>query len=437
MPWQRHVADVALEVDPATGRYAYKLIIVTVPRQSGKTLLAGAAMTHRALVVPAGRCWVTMQTQKDTVDWLVNEFWPLLGPLGREVHLRKSAGSEHIRWTRTGGMVRPFPPTETGLHSKLSDLVVVDEGWAFDQAQGMALDQAIVPTQATRPNAQVLKVSTAGTAASVWWLGTVETGRAAVAADTGRGTAYFEWSCPDDLDPTDPGSWPVYHPAYGRTISAESMQSALVLLGPDEFARAYGNRWVNTSARVIPLDAWRAAAEPSAELPPAGIVAVGFDAAVDRSDSSIVVCWRDAAGVAHLEVADHRPGTSWLVPRLLELVARWAPPIIGYDAAGPVLDLADEAGRAGLDVVGLKAREYAAACAALLDGLTGDPAGVRYRPHPALDAAAAAAVRRPLGDAWAWGRRASAGSLAPLTAGTVALWAADHAPAPLGDFRVY
>src|SRR5215471_10973954 len=36
MPWQSYVADVALEVDE-DGRFAYQLVIVTVPRQSGKT----------------------------------------------------------------------------------------------------------------------------------------------------------------------------------------------------------------------------------------------------------------------------------------------------------------------------------------------------------------------------------------------------------------
>jgi hypothetical protein len=434
MPWQKYVADVATEVD-ADGRFCYKLVEVTVPRQSGKSLLDGVAMAHRALIVPAGRVWFTMQTGKDSVDWLLNEFWPLLGALGAEVHLRRAAGSEHIKWHRSGGLVRPFPPNETGLHSKVSDLVVVDECWAFDQMQGQAIDMGVVPTQATRPNAQTWKVSTAGTARSLWWLGTVEAGRAAVNAGRDSGVAYFEWSCPDELDPCAPSSWPVYHPAYGRTIGPESMQAALDQLGPDEFARAYGNRWVSTAARVIPAEAWRVAAEEPADMP-AGAVAVGFDAAVDRSDGAIVVAWRDEGGIAHLEVADQRPGTGWMVDRLEEIVARWAPVAVAFDEAGPVLDLADAARRADLDVVGLKAREYAGACSGLLEALCAEPPTVRYRPHPALDAAALAAVRRPLGDAWAWGRRQSAGSIAALTAATVALWALDHAPAALGDFHI-
>ncbi len=34
MPWQQHVADVAFEVNPETGRLAYREIVLTVPRRS-------------------------------------------------------------------------------------------------------------------------------------------------------------------------------------------------------------------------------------------------------------------------------------------------------------------------------------------------------------------------------------------------------------------
>jgi hypothetical protein len=436
MPWQQYVADVALEVDP-DGRFAYQLVVVTVPRQSGKTTLFGSVLEHRAITLPRARCWFTAQSGRDAVDWFLNEHEPLLARLGGVYRFRRANGSEAVRWPASGGMVRPFPPTPDSLHGKTSDLVVIDEPWAFDPVRGSQLDQAIVPTQATKPNAQVWKVSTAGDASSVWWLGTVEAGRAAVDQDRRSGVAYFEWACPPDLDPTEAVSWPVYHPAFGITIGPESMQAALDMLGRDEFARAYGNQWVSTLARVIPVEAWRRAAEDPAELPPAGQVALAFDVAVDRSDAAVVAAWRDETGVAHVEVADQRPGVGWLADRVAELVERWRPVVVAYDNAGPAPDVADVLTRAGLTLEGLKARDYAAACAGLLEALCAPEPLVRYRPHPALDAAAGWAVRRALGDAWAWGRRQSSGSLAALTAATVAVWAVDHAPADLGAFRIY
>lgn len=440
MPWQQYVADVGLEVEvleDGRQRFVYALVLVTVPRQSGKTTLFGGVMEHRAILVPSARVWFTMQTAKDAVDWLTNEHWPLLGPFGNHASLRRMAGSEHIKWRTSGGLVRPFPPNPTGLHGKVSDLVVIDECWAFDALRGQQLDQAIVPTQATRPNAQVWKCSTAGDGTSMWWLGAVEQGRAAATAGRTNGLAYFEWACPDDLEPGDPASWPQYHPAYGRTIGAESMQAALDMLGPDEFARAYGNRWVSMVARVIPLGAWRAARDEEAPIPEAEHMALGFDVALDRSDACIVAAWRDEGGRGHIEVADHRPGVGWLPERLTELAEKWRPRALGFDAAGPAIDVADACARAGLEPEGLKAREYAAACAGFLEALMASPPMLRIRPHAALDTAAGVAARRSVADAWAWGRRQSATSISPLTAATVALWAYDHAPERAGAFRVF
>src|SRR5215471_4127085 len=295
MPWQAFVADVALEVDDA-GRFCYALVIITVPRQSGKTTLFAVVMDQRALMIQRARVWFTQQSGQDAVDWLINEHWPLLAPFGNACSLRRAAGSQHVRWKLSGGLVRPFPPTPDSLHSKVSDLVVVDECWAFDYVRGKQLDQAIVPTQATKPNAQVWKVSTAGDATSTWWLGAVEAGRAAAAAGRTEGIAYFEWTVPEGLDPCDPDVWPLYHPAYGITQHRASLQAALEILGPDEFARAFGNRWTSQVARVIPLEAWRRCADDDAPLPVVGELALAFDVAVDRSEAAITAAWRDGSG---------------------------------------------------------------------------------------------------------------------------------------------
>src|SRR3989337_1953016 len=52
MPWQNFVADVAMEVDPKTGKLAYRYVILKIQRQAGKTTLTRAAAVHRALAFP-------------------------------------------------------------------------------------------------------------------------------------------------------------------------------------------------------------------------------------------------------------------------------------------------------------------------------------------------------------------------------------------------
>jgi hypothetical protein len=69
-------------------------------------------------------------------------------------------------------------------------------------------------------------------------------------------------------------------------------------------------------------------------------------------------------------------------------------------------------------------REVGHAFGQLVDGVMpeeGEPT-VRVLPHPALDAAVAGAVTRPLGDAKAWDSKAASVDICPLVAATFAAW---------------
>jgi hypothetical protein len=443
MPWQRLVADVGLEIDPRSGLFAYSAVGVTVPRQSGKTTLTGATGEHRALYRPQQRVWYTAQTREVARDWLVNEHTPALGlsPLGPYARIRRAQGSEGITYPN-GSLFRIFAPLPAALHSKQSDLVVLDEIWAHDLDRGRQLDQAVTPTQATRPGAQVWKVSTAGDENSLWLWETVTRGRAAV--DNGRrdGVAYFEWSCPDDLDPTAPSSWERFHPAYGVTIGVAQMKAALDELGPAGFARAYANRWPDgmgtSAAPKIPPGRWAAVQVPPITAVPAGVqVAIGFDCARDRSTGAVAVAWREPGGRLRVELAESRPGTGWMAERISELTHRWAPVGVGYDGAGPGLDIADTLATSGLAVSPIRGRDWAAACTGWLAAVT--ERRIRVGAHPSLNSAAESAPGRDTGDGgWVWHRRGSLTPIAPVVATTAAVWALDHPTlAPVASWTAF
>ena len=66
MPWQRLVARVASERHPDDPkRFRYHTVILTVPRQSGKTTLMRAILAQRALVNRNRSAFYTAQTGKD------------------------------------------------------------------------------------------------------------------------------------------------------------------------------------------------------------------------------------------------------------------------------------------------------------------------------------------------------------------------------------
>lgn len=421
--------------------------MLVVARQAGKSVLTGAVAHDRVLTGAGRRVWYTAQTGRDAADWLRDEQVPALAAIpaltGR-YRTRMAQGSESIRWPALGSILRVFPPTRDALHGRQSDLVAVDEAWAFDLARGAELMQAIVPTQATRPGAQTWIVSAAADEHGTWLHEWTVRGAAAVAAqrsgdpDAPR-IAFLDFGVPDGADATDPDVVAAYHPAYGTLIDSPRLHAARDALGAAGFARAYGCRHQLAAADrpAVDLAAFAALHDPDAAQPAPGALALAFDTSVDRSDAAIVAAWRDPAGLARVAVLDAAAGTAWVVPRLLALVERWAPPIVGYDRAGPAPDLADELHRAlhppgrspsVATVTGLQAREYAAACAAFRHHV--DAGTLRHTDSAPLAAALAVAGTRDLGDAWAWARRHADATIAALTAATVALWCADRLPPP-------
>jgi hypothetical protein len=425
MPWQQYVADVGGEVDHR-GLCVYSLVVVSVPRQSGKTTLDLAQSVQRCLAAPRRKVWHTAQTGQDArKKWRELADDVMASPLRDLVdgRPRSSNGAESLVFVN-GSNLRPHPPTRDALHGEQSDLNNVDEGWVFDDAQGADLFQAIQPTQATRPGAQTWVWSTRGDRGSTWFHGLID----AIRAGAIPRAALFDWGVPDGEDPTDLDVVARHHPAIGHTIEREALEAAQGIMLPGEFARAYGNVATGNAERVIPLDAWTDAATAD-ELPP-GRPAYGIASSADGSMSAIVAAVLDPAGLPWVEVLEHRPGRSWAIERGQQL--RDAGQGVAIDRRGPAAPIADQLELAGVELLPLGASGYPAACQDLYDRIT-HPAGprIRLRTHEALDTAADVAGRRVISDGgWIWSRTRSTGDVSTLEAATLAAWAVLRNPAP-------
>lgn len=254
MPWQRLVADTALEHD--AGRLAYRDVTVTVPRQSGKTTLLLAAVVHRMLAAPNQRIAYGAQTRLAARGKLFDSLWPLLrrSPLGGLFRMTRATGAESLRCSN-GSLLMLLSTEESAGHGETFDLVVLDECWALTAAT----EQAVRPALVTRPNGQLWMLSTAGTDRSAWWRSKVEAGRLAVSSGLAGGVAYFEWSAPDGADVSDPDLWGLFMPALGHTIDEAVVAADLAAMAPAEWRRAYANQWPDESEEgwlVVDRDAW-------------------------------------------------------------------------------------------------------------------------------------------------------------------------------------
>lgn len=414
MPWQQLVADVGLELDES-GRPAYREVVVTVPRQNGKTTLMLAWELHRCLLWTGNRQVVVYGStdgnaarKKLLLDQLpILEHSELAATLlPKDQGVRKAAGQESFNF-RNGSRLEVMGSSESALHGRTIDMAVADEVWDdLDDRR----EQAVLPAMATRPEGQYLVISTAGTASSVYLRRKVDHGRESVGADVGSGTAYFEWSAPEDADPDDPAVWWACMPALGLTISEQVVSHARATMSADEFRRAYLNQWTGAEERVIPPQLWN---EVCTDAAPDGELTFAVDCNPERSAAAIAVC--DADG--RCELVDYRLGVGWLAARAAELARKYKAPVV-LDVGGPAGSVTSELEAAGALVVKYNAQDLVHACGAFYDAVA--DATVQVRTIKPLDEAVDAARKRQLGDRWAWSRKSSATDISPLVALTLA-----------------
>jgi len=412
MPWQRQVADVAMEVDPATGRLAYREVVLTTPRQSGKTTLELAVLVHRCRTWPRSRALYSAQDRIHArLKWEDDHVATLeRSPFADEFKVRYQRGDEAIRW-HNGSRHGITAPGEKAGHSDVLDLAVADEAWGLEDSR---LEQGLSPTMVTRPQPQLWVVSTAGTHKSAYLRAKVDAGRARVGAGHRSTVAYFEWSAPEGSDPGDPSTWWATMPALGHTVTEPTVAAEFERLDLADFCRAYLNWWpgeIPADWQVIAEADWVALADP---------VAFAADVTPDRSAAAIAVAGVRPDGLGHVEVVDHRPGTGWVVGRLVELAGKWSPCAIVVDDTGPAGSLIAPLEAADLEVVKPSTRARAAADSGFYDAVV--ERSLRYVPRPGLDAAVAGAAKRPLGDSWAWARRGLSVDISPLVAVSLARW---------------
>lgn len=466
MPWQQHVADVALELDPDTGELYYEEVVITVPRQSGKTTLLIALMVWRCVMMarrldlPQTVTYLA-QSGKMARRKLEREFIPLLRralglkevPHSRARPVRDTEwkpsmnnGSEHVLFG-TGSYLQIEAPTGTGSHGDVLDMPVVDEAFA---RQDDLVEQAVDAATVTRRSPQTYVISTAGNRLSTWLWRKVLAGRRNV--ETGRVTrsAYFEWSVPDDADYTSPEVWAQYLPALGHTITVQRLQARLekALSNPDEaddegyepglpgFLRGYLNRWMDipqlgeqVARSEISAEEWMAPAIVDKSSAIVGACVVGVGVAKDGVSASVVVVGRRADGLPHVETLERAAGVWWIERYVREMVTTHSAVAVAWDNGGPTRVIAPDLMRAagGKDRCRpLSGREWSGACEVFKLAVAG--ARLRHMGDVLLEDAVQGASKKVTGDGWVWDMAEARSDITPLTAATAALRALEATP---------
>ena len=431
-PWQQFVLRHALG-ENTEGKWAAFEVALLVARQNGKGSilealeLAGLFLFGDRLILHSAHEYRTAMEAFLRVRTLIDNTDSLRRKVRRIVNTNGEEGIELLN----GARLRFIARSKGAGRGFSADRLIWDEAYALTAEQV----EAQMPVLSARPNGQIWYTSSppldAVTGAQLF-----RVRRRALAGDASL--AYFDYGaegCLDNLTGVDLDNrplWAATNPALGHRISEASIERERAAMSPEGFARERLGIWppdLSEGFQVIPADDWEAAFDTESEID--GPLVLAAAVSLDRSRAAIAVCGRRADGKPHVEItstalrSDNRNGTSWVVPRLVQLAERNHPAAIVMDEFGPTGSLIPAAEEAGLEVTRMGTAAAARAYGMFYDAVSGaDPDGrvLRHIGQPELTAAVAGAKRRQLGEGFAWDRRAATVDITPLVAATNALY---------------
>jgi phage terminase large subunit-like protein len=396
------------------GRWAAFEVALIVARQNGKGSileareLAGLFLFGEQLILHSAHEFKTAGEAFRRILTLVESSDDMRK---RVIRVSRSNGEEGIE-IRGGGRLRFVARSGGSGRGFSGDVVILDEAYNLSRASMAAL----LPTLSSRPNPQIWYTSSAPMPESEVLLSIRERGM----AGSSKRLAFMEFSAPPDVELDDRGAWAMANPALGIRIPEQFIQDERDALDDEGFARERLSIPSKSSTdAVISSATWAALADPGSGI--VGKVFLAVDVAPDRNSAAICAAGTNADGFTHIEVADYRSGTDWIVDRVASIAKNAGVSTVSLDVAGPAGSLVPALELAGLEVTKLGSREITAACGAFYDDAINEK--LRHLGDEVLSTAVAGGIKRPLGDAWAWSRKKPTADICPLVAVTIARYA--------------
>lgn len=462
-PWQRWLLLHALELeecDDGAIRYRYRFVVVTVARQSGKTMLMLIlALWHiYALDSPTviGTAQDLANAEKawgEAVEWAQSD--EELGDLIEKVN----QGHPKFMKLVTGCQYRVAAASRRGGRGFSGDLILLDE---LREHQTWDSWSAVTNTMNARPQAQAWALTNAGDALSI----VLRYLRAQAHRELGwpdgdadseilegldeemqeyleknadeQVLGWFEWSAAPAAKRTDRGAWAQANPSMNHVdivencVTERAISAAMRTNPPSQFEIEVLCRWVTMAeAGPFPEGSWRETLDNAAKPAEDSLRIVCLAMSWNRTKCYIARAAKDADGVPVAGIAADRTGTDWVIPWLIENRENYSGIVIQANGA-PETALMDDitnarlpdGNPANLPILPWAGPELGSATGVVFDRL--DKRKIRHLSHPGLDAAATSASVKVLSQgAWVIDLATSPTDAAPLKAFIGAVWAVE------------
>lgn len=420
--------------------YAADTVVISIPRQVGKTYLIACIIFALCLLEPGLKVIWTAHV-KDTAAETFRQFDGMAQRPKVKPHIAqvlRGKGDETILF-RNGSRIE-FGARESGFGRGRTDVDVL----VFDEGQMLPTD-TLENMGATQNVAKNPLTFVMGTPPRPRDQGEFFTLLRQEALDgESEGTLYIEMSADRGGDPMDRDQWRKANPSFPlRTTERAMLRLRKKLKNPDSWAREAMGIWdAVRSLKVITAAQWSAQAlpldlRPASDLPPA---ALAVDMSHDRV-TAIAGCWVTDDDMRHVELLaqDRTFDTSGPLEWLVERAGRRIPVVI--DSYSPAASLIPDLKARKVKVIVTSAGDMAKACGGFYADVVVDKSLTslaREDQQPLADAVAAA-TKRKIGDAggWGWDRKDPDVNIAPLVAVTLARFgAAVTKKKPSGPQRV-
>lgn len=444
LPWQQFLYIHALEKGADGSGFRFKILLVLVARQNGKTKwLKGLGLWRlfmsrygradkncpgaRLAVIAAQNLDYAESTLKEVVDEIRDN--PLLS---RELINHRVTNGKHRAILTNRRYWRAATASRKGARSLSVDIAMLDE---LREHTTWDAWNAIVPTTTVRQYSQVVCTSNAGDQRSEV-LRALRDGcvRRVTTAETSQTTTgFFEWSVPMEEDARDPRFWFQANPAMGllNDFTIEDLRGYLEAMeyrNMPGFQTEHLCQWVDAmQPGIIPAEHWADTMDHTSRRAEGSQVYAALDVNYERSRSYVAIAARRADGNLHVEIAMPGKGTDWVIPWLTAPERKGKFVGVAVQKTGaPASGMLEDMRRAGIPVVEWGPGTEIAGGSALFYDMICEHR-VYHRPAATLDRAAASGVSRNVGDGWVFDRRNSPVDVSPLIALAAAAWL-EHQP---------
>ena len=301
--WQAYALDRALEYFTDTGELCWPVCVLTVARQSGKSVLSRAICMWRlhhaelfgetqTILHVANKRSTAMEVMRPAGIWAVEKY-----------------GKQAARWGNERAGIE-LPSGDRWLIHAANDsagvgfsinMVFLDEAWSIPSQVFMG---AIAPTMAERLMSQAFLVSTAGDSSSDLMMSYRQRAIDHLGAEDPGNILLLEWSAPPTADPDDPETWKFASPEWNEKREA-FLRGQWENIEQSSWLREYLNMWVPRANHWL-RDSWWKETISAEPLPANAVWSVAVESDFDGMGHAVAIAAPLEDGRIVVRVTTHR-----------------------------------------------------------------------------------------------------------------------------------